>query len=317
MINNDLTTNVKIISGTPIVRTDTHFTKYYFTKTFDINKLILFSFYNSTQEEVSIEITDGFSIVEKDFNQKQYIGTGFNHNGEERIKIFNEFKKHYEDMGYTVLTGSTDHPLYNRAGGRNVIASIFPNEVSIIMDSDIFLQKYQIEEGIKFAKKVDGNVQPCKRQVEIYDKKEKSIYEYIDILNTVDLDEKQKQEEAPFSKHEFEDIAFTTHHNYLAMCWIFKSGNWHGMDERCLTWGREDIIFHFTHYKVYDRHFYELTNGYIITLSHGREDMEKSHNHNEDIFNEYKDLEAEETIELLKKHAGFGTYGKFVSITNI
>jgi hypothetical protein len=264
-----------------------------------------------------IEINDGFFIVEKEFEQKQYVGTGFNHNGEERIKIFNEFKKHYEDMGFEILTGSTDHPLYNRAGGRNVIASIFPNEISIIMDSDIFLQQYQIEEGIKFAKKVDGNVQPCKRQVEIYDRNTKSMYEYIDILNKLDLDAIEEHEENPFYKHEREEIAFTTHHNYLAMCWMFKSGYWHGMDERCLTWGREDIIFHFTHNKVYNNSFYRLTNGYILTLSHQKDDMENSPNHNEDIFNEYKDLEKEGTIELLKKHAGYGTYGKFVSIKNI
>jgi hypothetical protein len=262
---------LQVVQGTPTVRTDSLFTKYFYSKKVYIPSGTFFSVYNCSVEDLIIELdTAGCSIVKEEYDDCQYIGTGRIRKGEDRLSIFDKFTRHYSSLGYKILMADTDHLEFNRAASRNVLASVFPNKVIVLIDGDAFYSKEQIDTAIEYAEKNDVIVKPTK-------------------FVCVD-DEKIKA--------------------YSGYCWIVKTNLWPGMDERCLTWGAEDVILaenRLIHIEV-------LNNGVAQVMNHIRDEVGKPHNF--ELLKDYRDkighsLSKDKVLSIFTQHCGYGTYGRF------
>jgi hypothetical protein len=263
--------SIQVAQGTPTVRTNTLFTKYFYTKEIHIPSGTLFSVYNCCAEDLIIELdTAGCSIVKEEYDDCQYIGTGRIRKGKDRLSIFDKFMDHYSSLGYKILTADTDHLEFNRAASRNVLASVFPNKVIVLVDGDAFYSRDQIDTAVRYAEKNDVIVKPTKF-VCVDDKK----------INA-----------------------------YSGYCWVVKTSLWPGMDERCLTWGAEDIILmenRLIHTEV-------LNNGVAQVLNHIRDEIGKPNNF--ELLKDYRDrigrsLSKDKVLSVFTQHCGYGTYGHF------
>jgi hypothetical protein len=263
--------SIKIVQGTPSVRTDSLFTKYFYTKKIYVASGASFSVYNCCVEDLIIELdTEKCIIIEKEYENCQYIGTGRIRKGEDRLSIFDKFMHHYSSFGYKILTADTDHKEFNRAASRNVLSSIFPNKVIVLIDGDAFYSKEQIDTAIKYAEKNDVIVKPTK---------------------FVCVDNKKINA-------------------YSGYCWVVKTQLWPGMDERCLTWGAEDIILmenKLIHTEV-------LNNGVAQVLNHTRDEVGRPNNF--ELLKDYRDsigssLTGDKALNIFTQYCGYGTYGYF------
>jgi hypothetical protein len=263
-----------VVQGVPIVQTNTLFTKYFYTKEVTITGGTLFSVYNCSTDDLIIELDISSCIVVKEeYSDYQCIGTGRIRKGKERLSIFNRFLDHYSLLGYRVLTADTDHPKFNRAASRNVLASIFPNNVMVLIDGDTFYSKEQIEKAIEYAQDNDVIVKPTK----------------------------------------FAEVDNKKVNGYSGYCWVVKTKLWPGMDERCLTWGAEDIILR----KSRMIRTEELNNGVAQVSNHRRDEAGNSHNpYNFSLLKDYEDkigfpLSKEKVLHVFINHCGYGSYGHF------
>lgn len=265
------TLEIKILQGTPTVRTNNHFTKYFTTKKIKILKNTVFSVYNCSLENLVIEAD--FSLckkIQEEFKQCQHIGTGRIRKGKDRLNIFDKFMHHYSSFGYKVLTADTDHEEFNRAASRNVLASIFPNKVMVLIDGDAFYSKEQIDRAIVYAKDNDVVVKPTR----------------------------------------FAEVGNKKINGYSGYSWVVRTHLWPGMDERCLTWGAEDVIL------MQNRliRTEALNNGIVQILDHTRDEIGKPHNF--ELLKDYKDilgfpLDKNNVLKVLKIYCGYGLYGHF------
>ena len=264
---------IQVIEGTPTVRTNNLFTKYLYTKEIHIPSGTLFSVYNCCAEDLIVELDiTNCTVIKKEYEDYQYIGTGKIRKGEDRLNIFNKFINHYSSLGYKILTADTDHEEFNRAASRNVLASVFPNKVIVLIDGDAFYSKDQIDTAVKHAENNDVIVKPTKF-ICVDDKK----------INA-----------------------------YSGYCWVVKTNLWPGMDERCLTWGAEDVILaenRLIHIEV-------LNNGVAQVINHARDEIGKPHNF--ELLKDYRDaighsLDKNKVASVFTQHCGYGTYGYFSS----
>jgi len=263
--------SITVVQGTPTVRTNTLFTKYFYTKEIHISSGILFSVYNCCAEDLTVELeTENCTVIKEEYENCQYIGTGRIRKGEDRLNIFDKFMHHYFSFGYKILTADTDHEEFNRAASRNVLASIFPNNIMVLIDGDAFYSKKQIDDSVAYAKNHDVIVKPTK-SILIGSKK-------------INL--------------------------YSGYCWVVKTQLWPGMDERCLSWGAEDIILSNTRLIRTE----PLNNGTAQVYEHLRD--EKKGSHNFELTKDYGDtlgfpLSKEKVLPIFLQHCGYGTYGHF------
>ena len=267
------TLEIKILQGTPTVRTNNHFIKYFTTKKIKILKNTTFSVYNCSLENLVIEAD--FSLckkIQEEFKHCQHIGTGRIRKGKDRLIIFDKFMHHYSSFGYKVLTADTDHKEFNRAASRNVLASIFPNNIMILIDGDAFYSKEQIEKAIEHAQNNDFIVKPTK---------------------FVEVDNKKIN-------------------GYSGYCWVVKTRLWPGMDERCLTWGAEDVILMENNLISTEA----LNNGVVQVANHVRDEIGRPHNF--ELLKDYRDglgfpLNKDSVLKIFKNYCGYGLYGHFSS----
>ena len=259
------------MQGTPIVRTNYLFTKYFFTNKIYVPSNTLFSVYNCSAEDLIIELdVSRCATAEENHKNAQYIGTGNIRKGEDRLSIFAKFIDHYSSFGYKILTADTDHLEFNRAASRNVLANVFPNNIMVLIDGDAFYSKKQIDDSIAYAKKHDVIVKPTK----------------------------------------FAQVGSKKINVYSGYCWVIKTQLWPGMDERCLSWGAEDIILSDTRLIRTE----SLDNGTAQVYEHLRD--EKKGLHNFELTKDYKDtlgfpLSKEKVLPIFLQHCGYGTYGYF------
>lgn len=312
-INNEYDIWLNVQEGIPTVRTENHFHKYSFSQRIMIPKGTNFSIYNTNNAVLIIEIDEVAwnknEIVEQEFLNKQYIGTGLIREGYERKNIYSVFEKYYKDMGYEIITSDSDHENFRRSVSRNILAAVFPNEILIILDGDAFYTKEQMNNAVEYAMNNDRViVKPNSRFLQV---------DYFDGFDPDALREKFKDVKLDELELVYESGNSHDGHNfiyygwYTGLAWVQKTDLWWGMDERCVGWGHEDIIFCYC-CDVFDNSLVKLDNGYVLTMNHPRDISEE---HNTTIGNQYYSLSDKDALkDMLYEYALHGTFGRFVKL---
>lgn len=311
-INNEFDIYINVKRGWPIVRTENHFIKYSISRYIYIPKGTKFSIYCGKCYVLEIEVDElswsKNQIVEEEFLNKQYIGAGYIRQGYERSKIDKVFKDYYSNLGYEIITADTDHESFNRSAFRNVLATVFPNEIMIILDNDGFYTKDQLNNAVKHAAEDDIVVKPTNRilQVNYFDNFDPNeLRKEFDKINLKEIDISTN------IKRSYNDYIYEYYGLYTGIGWVLKTKLWPGMDERCIGWGHEDLIFQHS-VAMTIGNMPSLDNGYVITINHPR-DVTKDHNTS--IGNEYygktdKDL----LLFMLRQYAQNGCGGQFATL---
>lgn len=305
---------VTIESGTPIIRTGSHFHKYYTTKVVEIPAGTEFSIYNATREDVVIDVP-GFDLLPNaavEFSDKQYIGTGKIRSGEERFKVFDKFYEYYTGLGYEIFTTDSDHEIFNRSVFRNICAAVFPQEIMILLDGDAFFTKDQLDKAVEYARLNDKIVRPT------------DLFAFAQVPNDFDpyhLLEHMNTAHKNFVKEDTDWIDTEKYNYYLGtrLCaggWVLRPHLWVGMDERLSGWGGEDTSFDRCINLLYLVE--SLSNGVMVSVDHDNRDYENTTKNLEMIevyFDPYNDPVQSRTAavleDLLIRYAGYKTYGRF------
>jgi hypothetical protein len=311
-INNEFDIYIDVKRGFPIVRTENHFTQYKISKRIHIPKGTKFSIYCGRGYLMDIEVDElawsKNEIVQEEFLNKQYIGIGAIRQGYERIKIDKVFKDYYNRFGYEIITADTDQENFSRSVFRNVLATVFPNEVMIILDGDAFYTKEQLNNAVKHAAAYDKIVKPTDRFLQV---------EYFENFDPYEL--RKKFDEVNLNELELHYGPGKSYdgHNYMyygwytGLAWVLKPKLWLGMDERCVGWGHEDIVFCYCA-QIIDDMLVKLDNGYTLTINHPR-DITKEHNTS--IGNEwYEKSDKESLMVMLNQYAQYPCGGQFAKL---
>lgn len=306
---------VKIESGTPIIRTENHFHKYYTTKVVEIPAGTRFSIYNATREDVVVAVPDFDQLpnASKEFSSKQYIATGKIRSGSQRFKIFNKFYDYYTSLGYAIFTADSDHEVFNRSVFRNICAAVFPQEIMILLDGDAFYTKQHLDRAVEEAKRQDKIIRPTQ------------FFAFVTVENEFDpnnllYDMNQKVLEIPEGQLS-ETIVDSYYEYYFGrhLCaggWVLRPHHWVGMDERLDGWGGEDMTFDRSISALYLS--VDMPDGCMLSINHDDRDSTNAEK-NISMFEADYELEldlvqtrpAAIIEDLLIRYAGYKTYGRF------
>ena len=318
-----------------IVRTDNHFTRYTHRKAIKIDKGVNFSIYNVTNEPIAVKVVkDAFDTLQNipifldgNLDKISILFTPFRGVSNGRQAIFNKFKEYYESIGYKVLTTDTDHDFFNRSAARNTAAMVSPKQVVAILDADFFIDKDVLDASVAEADQYNGVIKPSYCVVQ-----HQSNYS-IDNINKVDVKERLLEIK---NKEEFSEEAVKKHlqnselywfsssegqdsTNYLGelgypgFAFIQKTVFWLGQDETFVEYGNEDLTYLDCAKQVLDAPVKYLSYTPSFSLPHGIDDQ-----WNETSFHKslaiYSNKDNEALLELLKRNAYYGHYGKFTSL---
>jgi hypothetical protein len=318
-----------------IVRTDNHFTRYTHRKAIKIDKGVNFSIYNVTNEPIAVKVLkDTFDTLQHtpifldgNLDKISIIFTPFRGASNRRQAIFNKFKEYYESIGYKVLTTDTDHDFFNRSAARNTAAMVSPKQVVAILDADFFIDKDVLDASVAEAAQYNGVIKPSYCAVH-----HQSNYS-IDDISKVDVKERlleiknkeefskeaverhlQNRESYFFSSSEGQDLTnYMGELGYQGFAFIQRTVFWLGQDETFVEYGNEDSTYLECVRRVLDVPVKYLSYTPSFSLPHERYDQ-----WNETSFHKaitlYNTRNTEALLDLLKRNAYYGHYGKFTHL---
>lgn len=319
-----------------IVRTDNHFTRYTHRKAIKIDKGVNFSIYNVSNEPVAVKMlkdtSDNLehepSFLDSDVSETGILFTPFRGTSSGRQAIFNKFKEYYELVGYKVFTTDTDHDFFNRSAARNTAAMVSPKQVVAILDADVFIDKDVLDEAVAEAARYNGVIKPSHCVVQY-----QSEY-LIDQISKIDVKERlleiknredfsaeavekrlQNRESYFFNvSEEYDPTNYIGALNYQGFVFIQRAVFWLGQDETFVEYGNED--------STYLRCVQLVLNAPVKYLSY-TPSFSIPHAYREDNWNEtsfhksiavYANKNIEALLDLLKRNAYYGHYGKFTHL---
>ena len=319
-----------------IVRTDNHFTRYTHRKAIKIDKGVNFNIYNVTNEPIAVKILkDTFddlrhepSFLDHNIFEARILFTPFRGTSNGRQAIFNKFKEYYESIGYKVFTTDTDHDFFNRSAARNTAAMVSPKQVVAILDADVFIDKEVLDEAVEEAALYNGVIKPSHCVVQYRSEYSTDEINKIDVkerlleiknredFSTETIEKRLKNGDSYFFNvnDENDPTNYIGALNYQGFVFIQRAVFWLGQDETFVEYGNEDSTYLQCVRRVLDVpvKYLSYTPSFSLPHAHREDQWNETSFHKSFAVYDIKDNEA--LLELLKRNAYYGHYGKFTSL---